>query len=39
MRSANGALEDSFYQAIRRQLWDASLIQLPTLVIASERDF
>lgn len=38
-RSPNGALEDSFYEATGRQLWDASLITVPTLVIASERDF
>lgn len=38
-RAPSGALEDSFYQALGRQLWDASLIRTPTLVIASERDF
>jgi pimeloyl-ACP methyl ester carboxylesterase len=38
-RSPNGAMEDSFYLAIGRQLWDASLIYTPTLVLASERDF
>jgi len=38
-RSPNGALEDSFYLATGRQLWDASLIYVPTLVFASERDF
>ena len=38
-RSPCGALEDSFYLAIGRQLWDASLITVPTLVIASEHDF
>jgi pimeloyl-ACP methyl ester carboxylesterase len=38
-RSPNGALEDSFYLATGRQLWDASFITIPTLVIASERDF
>jgi pimeloyl-ACP methyl ester carboxylesterase len=32
-------LEDSFYLAIGRQLWDASLVTAPTLVLASERDF
>jgi pimeloyl-ACP methyl ester carboxylesterase len=37
-RSPNGALEDSFYLATGRQLWDASFITIPTLVIASERD-
>jgi alpha-beta hydrolase superfamily lysophospholipase len=30
---------DSFYLAIGRQLWDASLVTAPTLVVASERDF
>ncbi len=39
MRSPNGALEDSFYQATGRQLWDASMIEVPTLVITGERDF
>lgn len=38
-RSPCGAMEDSFYVAIGRQLWDASLITAPTLVVASERDF
>jgi len=38
-RSPNGAMEDSFYLATGRQLWDASFITVPTLVIASERDF
>jgi pimeloyl-ACP methyl ester carboxylesterase len=38
-RAPSGALEDSFYQACGRQLFDASLIECPTLVIASERDF
>ena len=38
-RSPCGALEDSFYLAIGRQLWDASLIAAPTLIVASERDF
>jgi pimeloyl-ACP methyl ester carboxylesterase len=38
-RSPCGALEDSFYLATGRQLWDASLITAPTLVLASERDF
>jgi pimeloyl-ACP methyl ester carboxylesterase len=32
-------MEDSFYLATGRQLWDASLITAPTLVLASERDF
>lgn len=38
-RSPNGALEDSFYLATGRQVWDASFIYVPTLVLASERDF
>lgn len=38
-RAPSGALEDSFYQACGRQLWDASLIRARTLVIAGERDF
>jgi pimeloyl-ACP methyl ester carboxylesterase len=38
-RSPNGAMEDSFYLATGRQLWDASFIYVPTLVFASERDF
>jgi pimeloyl-ACP methyl ester carboxylesterase len=38
-RSPCGALEDSFYLATGRQLFDASLITAPTLVLASERDF
>jgi pimeloyl-ACP methyl ester carboxylesterase len=38
-RSPNGAMEDSFYLATGRPLWDASLIYTPTLVMASERDF
>ncbi|MEX2315353.1 MAG: hypothetical protein WD628_06505, partial [Thermomicrobiales bacterium] len=35
----SGALEDSFYLATGRQLWDASFVQSHTLVIRSERDF
>jgi pimeloyl-ACP methyl ester carboxylesterase len=38
-RSPNGALEDSFYLATGRQLWDASFIYVPTLVLAAENDF
>src|SRR5262249_39622295 len=38
-RSPNGGFEDSFYLAIGRKLWDASLITAPTLILASERDF
>jgi pimeloyl-ACP methyl ester carboxylesterase len=32
-------MEDSFYVAIGRQLWDASPIQAATLILRSERDF
>ncbi len=38
-RAPIGALEDSFYLATGRQLWDASLIGVPTLILRSERDF
>jgi pimeloyl-ACP methyl ester carboxylesterase len=38
-RSPCGALEDSFYLATGRQLWDASLITAPTLILTSQRDF
>lgn len=38
-RAPSGALEDSFYQALGRQIWDASLVRTPTLVLASGRDF
>jgi pimeloyl-ACP methyl ester carboxylesterase len=38
-RAPTGAMEDSFYLAIGRQLWDASLIKAPTLIIRSENDF
>jgi pimeloyl-ACP methyl ester carboxylesterase len=38
-RSPCGAMEDSFYLAVGRQLWDASLITAPTLIVASGRDF
>lgn len=38
-RAPSGAMEDSFYLAIGRQLWDASLIGVPTLILRSERDF
>jgi pimeloyl-ACP methyl ester carboxylesterase len=38
-RAPSGALEDSYYLAIGRQFWDASLITATTLVIRSERDF
>jgi pimeloyl-ACP methyl ester carboxylesterase len=39
MRAPSGALEDSFYLATGRQLWDASLIRAPTLIVRSELDF
>jgi pimeloyl-ACP methyl ester carboxylesterase len=38
-RSPCGAMEDSFYLATGKQLWDSSLITAPTLVLVSERDF
>jgi len=38
-RSPSGAMEDTYYVASGRQLWDASLIKVPTLVIQSENDF
>jgi pimeloyl-ACP methyl ester carboxylesterase len=38
-RSPCGAMEDSFYMATGRQLWDASLIRTPTLILVSELDF
>jgi pimeloyl-ACP methyl ester carboxylesterase len=38
-RAPSGAMEDSFYLAIGRQLWDASLIRVPTLILRSEWDF
>ena len=38
-RSPCGALEDSFYLASGRQLWDASLVTTPTLALRGERDF
>lgn len=38
-RAPTGALEDSFYLATGRQLWDASFLRTPTLVIRSGRDF
>jgi pimeloyl-ACP methyl ester carboxylesterase len=39
MRSPNGALEDSFYMATGRQLYDASLLTMPVLMIGTEYDF
>jgi pimeloyl-ACP methyl ester carboxylesterase len=38
-RSPSGAMEDSYYLASGRQLWDASLVRAPTLIVRSERDF
>ncbi len=38
-RAPLGCLEDSFYLATGRQLWDASLIFSKVLIIRSERDF
>jgi pimeloyl-ACP methyl ester carboxylesterase len=38
LRAPNGVLEDSFYQATGRPLWNASSIYVPVLVIAGEFD-
>jgi pimeloyl-ACP methyl ester carboxylesterase len=38
LRAPNGVLEDSFYQATGRRMWNASSIYVPTLVIAGEFD-
>jgi pimeloyl-ACP methyl ester carboxylesterase len=38
LRAPNGVLEDSFYQATGRRLWNAANIYVPTLVIAGEDD-
>jgi pimeloyl-ACP methyl ester carboxylesterase len=38
-RAPSGALEDSFYQAVGRRLFDASSIRAHILVVRSERDF
>jgi pimeloyl-ACP methyl ester carboxylesterase len=38
-RSPCGAFEDSFYLATAHQLWDATLVTVPTLILVSERDF
>lgn len=35
----SGALEDSFYLACGRQLWDASAIEAHTLIVRGGRDF
>lgn len=39
LRAPNGALEDSFYQAIGRQLYDGSSILGSVLIVRSENDF
>lgn len=38
-RAPSGALEDSFYMALGRQFWDASLVTARVLIVASELDF
>jgi len=38
LRAPNGVLEDSFYQATGRRIWNASSIYVPVLVIAGEFD-
>jgi pimeloyl-ACP methyl ester carboxylesterase len=38
LRAPNGVLEDSFYQATGRPLWNAANIYVPTLVIAGQFD-
>lgn len=38
LRAPNGVLEDSFYQATGRRIWNAANIYVPTLVIAGEDD-
>lgn len=38
LRAPNGVLEDTFYQATGRPIWNASSIYVPTLVIAGEFD-
>lgn len=38
LRAPNGVLEDSFYQATGRPLWNAANIYAPTLVIAGAFD-
>jgi pimeloyl-ACP methyl ester carboxylesterase len=39
LRAPSGALEDSFYLATGRQLWDASLVLARTLVVRAARCF
>jgi pimeloyl-ACP methyl ester carboxylesterase len=38
-RAPSGAMEDSYYLASGRRLWDASLITAPTLIVRSGADF
>lgn len=38
IRAPNGVLEDSFYQATGRPLWNAANIYVPTLVIGGDND-
>jgi pimeloyl-ACP methyl ester carboxylesterase len=38
LRAPNGVLEDSFYQATGRRMWNAANITVPTLLIAGEDD-
>jgi len=38
LRAPNGSLEDSFYQATGRPLWNAANIYAPTLVITGDFD-
>jgi pimeloyl-ACP methyl ester carboxylesterase len=38
VRAPNGVLEDTFMQATGRQIWNASSIYVPVLVIAGEYD-
>ncbi|MHB2208320.1 alpha/beta hydrolase [Methylobacterium sp. CM6257] len=38
VRAPNGVLEDSFYQATGRPLWNAANISVPTLVIGGDND-
>ncbi|MBZ4417422.1 alpha/beta fold hydrolase [Myxococcus sp. RHSTA-1-4] len=39
LRAPSGALEDSFYLAIGRQLWDAASITSRVLILRAEKDF
>ncbi|MDP4006947.1 alpha/beta hydrolase [Methylobacterium sp. NEAU K] len=38
VRAPNGVLEDSFYQATGRPLWNAANIYVPTLIIGGDND-